>query len=334
MEQNCGQRVFYLDLLRVLATFGVIVIHVCGRGFYGCLFSPGWYYAVFFHSMVRWCVPIFFMISGTLFLNPQKTVTYKDVLQKYIPRILIAYVFWSIFYYFIDDYCGTLSIRKLFESSFHLWFLPVLMAVYLLIPLLRKLVLDKKLVSYLLIIWFVWSGITMLPALPTHFNFLASNDVFGYSGYFILGFSLSQAIVSTKESRIIYIWSVIGLFFTIVGTILVAKYTHEANEWMFRYLCPNVIVMAVGLFVLIKTKASKCGKPVLRFVDFVRKDLFGVYLVHVMWINILAPIIFQLGEGPAFKLVVSPVLAVMVFVLSLFTTKLIRLIPLLRKLVE
>ena len=334
MQQVSNQRIIYLDLLRVLATIGVIVIHVCGRGFYGCLFTSSWYYAVFYHSLVRWCVPVFFMISGALFLNPKKTVTYKEILLKYIPRILIVYVFWSIVYYFLYIYEGTFSICKLFDSGFHLWFLPMLMAVYLLIPLLRELVLDKNLIRYLLIVWFVWSVIKMLPVLPSLFVFLYTNDIFGYSGYLILGFVLSQATVSVKQSRMIYLFSIIGVVITMCGTILIAFYTKEASEWLFAYLCPNVIVTSVGLFVLIKTKASKCGKSILRFVNYVRKDLFGVYLVHVIWINTLAPIIYKIGEGPIFKLVISPIFAVLVFVLSLFTTKLIRLIPLLRKTVE
>ena len=87
MQQVSNQRIIYLDLLRVLATIGVIVIHVCGRGFYGSLFTSSWYYAVFYHSLVRWCVPVFFMISGALFLNPKKTVTYKEILLKYIPLL-------------------------------------------------------------------------------------------------------------------------------------------------------------------------------------------------------------------------------------------------------
>lgn len=333
MRQDSNQRVFYLDLLRVLATIGVIVIHVCGRGFYGCLFCSSWYTAVLYHSMVRWSVPIFFMISGSLFLNPQKTVTYKNVLIKYIPRLLIAYVFWSLFYY-LFTFDGTFSIRKLCESSFHLWFLPVLMAVYLLIPLLRKIVLDKDLVQYLLIIWFVWSVIKMFPKIPPHFVFLCSNDILGYAGYFILGFFLSHTSFSNKQLRLVYSMSIFGFLLTIVGTILIAKYTQEANEWMFGYLCPNVIVMAVGLFVLIQSKATKCGNLIIRFVGFVRKDLFGIYLVHIMWINVLMPIVGQVGTGAVFKLFMSPVVTILVFVLSLFTTKIIRLIPIIRKVVE
>ena len=95
---HAQQRKFYLDFLRLVATLGVIFLHVSAKEYHMYFLTYDWYLSVIGDSMVRWSVPLFVMISGALFLNPDKNITYKDILKKYIPRLLIAYVGWSLIY--------------------------------------------------------------------------------------------------------------------------------------------------------------------------------------------------------------------------------------------
>lgn len=93
-----NERIVYLDLLRLVATFAVIFLHVCASEFNASFISKNWYISTVYNSLVRWCVPLFVMISGVLFLNPNKEITYQDILKKRIPRLFVVYVFWSVFY--------------------------------------------------------------------------------------------------------------------------------------------------------------------------------------------------------------------------------------------
>ena len=334
MQQNSNERIVYLDLLRTLATFAVIMAHVFSVAFKSQPFCPSWYYAVVCDSLVRWCVPVFFMISGALFLIPHKTVTFKDVLSKYVLRLVVAYVFWAVIYYLIEVIKGHTLPDDLGVCFYHLWFLPILMGIYLLIPLLRKLPTDRALIQYLLIVWLVLSFVRIVPVVPSHFVPLVTNDFIGYVGYFILGYFLSTISFSKRRVCMICVLGVLGGLFTIIGTVVISKHRGDTSEWFFRNMCPNILIMAVAMFVFIKGIAYKCGKLVLWFVSFVRKDLFGVYLVHILWLNILLPRIAGLGEGAIFKVVLYPLVSVVIFVFSLFTTKLIRQIPIIRKVVE
>ena len=153
MRQDSNQRIVYLDLLRVLATFAVIFLHVCGSELLATSHSRNWYIEVAGSGLVHWCVPVFVMISGALFLVPSKNVTYREILTIRIPRLLIAYVFWTVVYYFVFWYQGEFSIRGLLLSHFHLWFLPMLMGVYLLIPFLRNIANNNTMMNYALAIW-------------------------------------------------------------------------------------------------------------------------------------------------------------------------------------
>ena len=89
--------------------------------------------------------------------------------------------------------------------------------------------------------------------------------------------------------------------------------------------------MATALFVLVKDLAPKFGTRTLKFIDFVRKDLFGIYLTHMLWV----PIVNTTTLRHCFSEVITlPLIAIIIFLLSLFTIKLIRLVPGFRKVVE
>ena len=105
---------------------------------------------------------------------------------------------------------------------------------------------------------------------------MKSNSIFGFSGYFLLGFFLHQYTFSRKQKSWIYVIGIIVVLITICGTLYMSIKKQEPDERFFSYLSINVAVMAISFFVFVKENALKCGKSVRRFVDFVRKDLFGV----------------------------------------------------------
>lgn len=47
---------------------------------------------------MMWAVPCFLMVSGALLLNPERPVTVKKCLTKYIPRMLIALVVFCLLF--------------------------------------------------------------------------------------------------------------------------------------------------------------------------------------------------------------------------------------------
>jgi len=336
MQQKPNQRVVYLDLLRVVATFGVIVLHAYSFGTDSQLYSPTWYYSVVFDSLVRWSVPVFFMISGALFLNPIKAITINTIVLKSIPRLLIAYCAWVIIYYCLDGYDGNFLISELLNPiyHYHLWFLPIIIGAYLLVPILRIIAVNRSMMHYSIIIWMCWMFIRQFPIAFLQQLFpLFSAEFFAYIGYFLMGYYLSQVSLSSIQKKVVFVSGILGAIITIVGTIVVSRYNGK-NEFFFDISKPNVALMAIAVFLWIKEKCPNNEHRVLQFTEYVRKDLFGVYLIHVLWMNRLFEFAQTLCLGTISKLLMYPVISILVFLLSLYSTKLIRLIPGLRKIVE
>ena len=345
MQQNSNQRVVYLDLLRVVATFAVIFLHGATSEFYAPISSISWYISAAEDSLVRWCVPVFVMISGALLLNPNKEVTIQDVLKRRIPRLLLAYVFWTVIYImynFVFWNWDAFSIRHLIRRSIvipaaHLWFLPLLMCIYLLIPILRKITQDKGIVRYALIIWIVYIFGSFLQFIDgfkmvRHFySFFNGNSILGFTGYFLLGYFLSQQEFSKRQRVWVYLMGIGGALVTIIGTFYIYDLTGEASERYFDNISLQVVAMATALFVLAKELAPKCGALMRKFIAFVRKDLFGVYLIHALLLFIVDKDVLR---HCCSEIITLPLITIIVFLLSLYTTKLIRLIPYLRKVVE
>ena len=331
-------------MLRVIAMFAVVLGHVSAREFQSFSYSWDWYIATIVISLRKWGVPVFFMISGALFLNPNKEITYQEILKKRVPRLLLAYVFWGVLYrlygFVLEGFDG-FTIKQLFRKviefpHFHLWFLPTLTGVYLLIPMLRKIAQDNRLLRYALIIWIVYVFVSFFQfveafKLVKHFyDLFKMNSIVGFSGYFLLGYYLSRHDFSRKQRIWIYMLGIVGVLVTIFGTICVSAKMSKAVERYLYGLAPQVPAMATALFVLVKELASKCGTRTLKFVGFVRKDLFGIYLTHPLWLFINTVEFRHCCS----EIITLPLITIIVFLLSLFTTKLIRLVPGLRKVVE
>ena len=91
----------YLDLLRFIAISCVLMLHIIS-GITDTIpeqmttVQLGVYH--FLKSLCTVGVPIFFMISGTLFLAPEKELTLKALFRKYLRKIVLALVLFGTFF--------------------------------------------------------------------------------------------------------------------------------------------------------------------------------------------------------------------------------------------
>ena len=161
----------YFEWLRLFAAGAVVLMHTAANRWLSISHTvPEWEVLTWWDSLVRWPVPIFIMITGALFL-PRKTEL-KGMLTRYIPRMAVCFLLWSAVY---NLYSGELTLQTLASGHYHLWYLPFLCGVYLMLPFLQKIAEDDALTDQLLAVslvigvlipWLVKLGLFRSGCLP------------------------------------------------------------------------------------------------------------------------------------------------------------------------
>ena len=104
-------RAVWIELLRVLACFCVILLHVLTKGWkYAGADSSVWPIYEIFSAISRIGVCCFVMISGALFLGKSRGRSIKKMFKKYIFKIAIPIAFWSSIYLAFRIVNGNLKI--------------------------------------------------------------------------------------------------------------------------------------------------------------------------------------------------------------------------------
>lgn len=356
---NLTGRQTYLDYLRVFATAAVILLHIAGQNWYAVdVNGTEWVTFNFYSSIARWAVPVFVMISGVLFLN-KRDIPVKKIIFKYILRLLIAYAVWSFIYYlFAADtiprqlvglFCPGKMDRwiAIINGHYHMWFIPMIVGIYLCIPIIKQIIKNEKVMQYYLTLslafWFVLPqtltmmcdfGNEKMAAIANAVNNVlrsssmafVQNNVF----FFILGYALAKKPFCRKIKIVLYILGSAGLAFTIIANWFIAVKTQVPNGAYYGNNCVNILLEVVFVFELCKNAPpirpeSKMGKA----VQLLSKYSFGAYLVHPLLIE-------QLAKHGISSLSFLPVLAVpcltaIVFLGSFMISALLHQIPVLKK---
>ena len=233
------RRIYYFDYLRILCTFSVTLIHVSSEYYYSLdVNSFKWKIAYYYNGLSRFSVPIFFMISGALFLN--RDLSFEIIANKYIKRLFIHLLLWSIIYSLVNIDLSKLDIKQKFlqiiRGHYHLWYLFATIGIYTIIPFSREIVKNKKLLKSFIFLYFIFLFIIpnyiyilskyfketskILDYLYSHMNL---NNLPINNFYFIFGHYLNNKKEKKQTRIIIYIIGFVACFFTTI--ILVRYYT-------------------------------------------------------------------------------------------------------------
>ncbi len=252
------------------------------------------------HYGAVWAVPVFFMITGYLILDPEREITTKKLKMNCV-RVLLAIIIFSGGYGFLKQ-LGNLSKGPIFilgeilkaiiecSGSGHLWYLYVLLGIYLVLPLFRLLVQKTdvleidKLLMVLLVFDFVLPWICSMVKIRDYFSVPFTYPIF----YILLGYRLKNKSYRKNIAHLI------GLI--CVGGILAFAYVGVTDDKFIGYMSPLTAGLAGSIFwMIINTKVNYSDG--LWNLD---RLCFAVYLIHPVFIHFLyemlkiSPINFKL----------------------------------------
>ncbi|MBR5479663.1 MAG: acyltransferase family protein [Clostridia bacterium] len=336
-----------LDIIKTIAIMGVPLIHAAAVGFYGYpMGSSEWFTSVFWGNILRSAVPLFLMVTGALFFNPEKEFTGKTIYSKYILRIVASLIVWASLYevfnialeYKVGNVTDIFDAARmsfgnvvLFKHHFHLYYLQIVIIVYALIPIVRVFTFHatQKQMKYAILVWVAFTVIypflrhfaplDRLEGIPTQYEI---NMTYGAIGYSLLGYYIKKYGINKNFS-----WCyLIGLAVTIGGTIIMCMGTGELSELFYSVVSPGVFLMALGVFAFVMNRKSLAEGNIFTKIS---KASFCIYLVHDFFNIIFAYLGFDAMY--AHPVISVPVLVIVNFVLSYVVYLILSKIPVVNK---
>lgn len=353
-------RIVFLDWLRVIACFMVMAIHSAEPFYLGgeapniTAIASRWdmLWITVTECLCRVCVPLF-VIASSYLLFPVSRPT-GEFFKRRILRVAVPFVVWAAAY--IAAAGGKLG-QMLFnfpDEGGHLWFVPMLLGLYILMPLLSpwaEKVSERELRGWIVLwlftttfpflrrLWELKFGAPPFGAVPYLYGecpwnmFGAFHYVSGFIGYMLIGLWFRKFAAeyswSKAFAKALPLWisgvAIIGLpfFFYTDKFPFAAPYAHAVKmEMSIEYCSLGVALTTIAVFMVVR-KLDMGGMFYERLVRPISEASYGMYLLHMF---ILTPVSVWLIPHLSTPLAIL-ITAVVTFVSSAVAALVLRRIP-------
>ncbi|WP_395572167.1 acyltransferase [Streptomyces sp. BK79] len=304
-----GEHRYDIDLLRVLASVGVIVCHAAGElmkavGGTPEQGGPVYWTALAGDALSRCAVPLFFAIAGWVVLSGAPPRDGGQV-RKRLTRILVPMAVWTAAYLLWDwvrgantDPTRQLALDALFGSvrpAFHLWYLYAYVPVILLLSVAVLVRAGKR-------PWGAGAALLALALAPTLLGDLARlldadfppfawqfglyQIAYAVAGAVLL--SLPRAALAGRRRRLL--WLAAGL----CAWGAVAVYEHRVH---FPSPYASLVVALLAGTLLTALDRIRVPERFRPLMGRLAGASFGAYLVHLLFLEALAPRLVSADAG-------------------------------------
>lgn len=290
-------------MLRVAAACAVVLLHTVGGVKDNTDMSryPGAAQAfMVLIDLTGWCVPVFLLISGYLFLNPRKEIGMRRMLSKYCLRVLEALFVFGVPYAWLE----LLMTNRAFSPSMlwqgvamvfqgkswaHMWYLYLIFFLYLITPALKWTLKRIPLpflwafMAVLLLESSVLPFLQQLSLLPAHLWALPGDSI--YLFYYLAGYLFARRGESGRQGSA---GALLLMGFLIAALASAMTYCRLFINGMpvMAYHYPPTVFVSLCLFEAAALWESRRGISAAAFWQGASGLCFGVYLIHPVFINI------------------------------------------------
>lgn len=293
-----NSRTVFIDFLRVIASMAVVVLHVLScfvLNGTGAVSVSALEKIEFFRMYLNWAVPVFFMITGYLFLGIKDSCTYGSI-KKYIVKFVVILVTLGYFYALLEriftEGIGWRVIGLSFVDVFagrlwaHMWYVYAIIGIYLVLPVLKAFLdASEQNLKILLILMFVWN--ILLPDVCSLFGVSVGVQIpFGNDLIYVLAGAYIAKLSDELKRKLLPVGC--GLVSAVIAVSWIAKVVGDITLNM-SYHSLLIFGMAVGVF-LIATAGFNCGRG-NKLCTHLAPYTWGIYLLHPFFINVLFKVV-------------------------------------------
>lgn len=289
----------YINFLKIISILFVINIHILSKAWNAANpASLSFKLLTFIDISFLVCVPIFAMCSGNIFLNRNDST--KKIIFKYALKIYLIFILFTILYKVSDAIFyqnAHISLNILFKmvrdaillrSIYHLWYLRIVLAMYLSIPIFKLLFKCKTKYIDHFILLLILGLVKILPMVLKTGWFLTFIGIFGFVIYFYLGYYLDKYY--NKKLLLLFLpLSIISYYYTFTKTINSSISLGYPTVDHMQYLSYNIMSLSIFVFLLIRWIKDIFEKDrIKKYLNFLTKYNFYVYLFHGFTIGLIS----------------------------------------------
>lgn len=277
-----GERLPYIDFLKVVACIAVINLHCTSPWVTNFLGTPLWFAAMLNAVFTHLAVPMFFMLAGAVIT--QRTIAlrehYKKVLFRYIIPTITCLVFYKILGMLL------LGQKNIFEGvlysleqnpGFHLWFMWVYIGYMLVFPALVAIAKDDGARTAFCYVGFIYVFIVPLLASLFDVRFPVTNVLFTvYGFYFIAGNHLAVMKKKLEPKLLLNILTAMVAITYAFSTLS----SYNDTTYTAKFLTANSIFIFINVSLIFLLFKSWCTSQ-NTVVSFLAKHTFNIYLLHI-----------------------------------------------------
>ena len=282
-----------LDLIKVLACIGVVLLHTTMIGFKD---TGSWNLLAYLYYLGTYSIPLFFMVNGYLLLG-KRNITYSYILEK-VKWILITVSSWNTIVWLLKRDFAVNPVKKIIGSMvqkgyfFQFWFFGALILIYLCLPILKKFLNSKRsylyILSLLISIGLIFELTNIIIQTPLQSYVIQTFRLWTWFFYYILGGLIAQfdkEFIKNGFKRWMKIVAVLLLLITPVILFFLAKTIYHNLFAEYFYDILFVKIVSLGVFLTILTLSLKESK--YKWIVSLSNQTMGVFIVHTYVMKVL-----------------------------------------------
>ncbi len=294
-KQSSRNRNLSLDLIKIIAMFGVIALHTFGARDY-------WQLSNVFYETGVISIPLFFMVSGYLMIGREKVGFYyafKKIVNIVRFVLILTLVIWAlsllnksyvingdiIHKILVDIYNDFVGAFLQVGPLWHCWYLGAIIILYSIMPIINKLFFNFKVLFYIIFIsllileFWVFIKNLITNGAPFESSITQTFRLWNWFFYFLLGGAIKDLKVKVNNVFLKY-----AIFITLVINVLFQECLKPilGSPYCEYFYCSFVVMLLVYIIFIYILRLDISSSIVIAVIS----NLFlPVYILHIFVIK-------------------------------------------------